>query len=144
MYIDRQSTPIILERSQFQIAAEGVSPHNVTSRAWHESCWLADFRVNTGPFRRDDKNWERLTLNFTDLMARIREIETGTEPLRSIGRTAWNLVARVNNQDLVASHPDILIDWADHIHPQFRNSEARRQRAAEELASAYQQLRESF
>jgi|GEM_PF-3969257 len=145
MELDRASQPIILHRELFEeVGHRRYKVAAVISRAWCEAGHLAELPIPMTPSERSHRHHDRLesiTLNFTDLMAGMRELERGEHHMMLLGKTAWDIVADINNESLAASDAEYLIPWIDGVHPDFRNGAHRREQAAQHLADAYRQLR---
>lgn len=137
-------TPRILYRDEFTRTGwrQGRQPQVIT-RAWNDSraasTQFLDMPLNE---RRsiDRDRYISNTLNFSELMKTVRLLETGQHHTMLLGKTAWNIIAEINNDGLSALEPDFLISWSEGIHPDLRNGEYRRGRAAERLQIAYAEL----
>lgn len=124
--------------------AHGKIPRVIT-RAWNDTRSTAELYAGLAFVK--DAVWvcqqvhtDPNLLDFEDAMKGIRFMESGSARFLSIGETAWNIVANINNEGLQPNNPDYLLEWVDAIHPGFRGGVASRERTAQQIADVYAHL----
>ena len=137
----------VITKQQFEQHGQQFSRHqNVLTRAWKDSLYLAKSTEQRFTGVSSWESWSRYDpeypneMNVIYAIAGRRYIETGQHHSLLLGRTAWNTLAAVNNDELSVTDPEYILPWTNHIHPDFRNGALRRERAAARLAAAYAEL----
>lgn len=131
----------LLKSAEFKdrALARGKTPA-VAQKAWQQTVDMTRL-ADTDEQRRSSRR-NAATLSQERVRRAIRLMESGKSPALMLGKTAWNLVAELNNDGLALDDPDYIIPWVDWLHKDLRGGERRRERAAERLNLAYRQLGE--
>ncbi len=133
----------ILHLEEFrEIASQHSRWPHVQTKAWKATLGVAFYNGGAADIPQNFWYSEQYpeSVNFSQVRAGIRKIESGAEHTMIGGARAWDIIAAVNNEAVSLSDPDYIIEWTPHIHPDFRNGLERRQRAAAHLVEAYQHL----
>lgn len=136
--------PRIVQLDEFRYAGRHhTGTDSVITRAWKSTLALESFMTREPGIKQSYywyKNEYPDVVNFDSVMQGVRYLETGKHHYMLLGRIAWNTIAEINNSSITINNPKYMIDWTPHIHNNFRNGPATRERAANLLATAYQDL----
>jgi hypothetical protein len=138
----------MLSRDQFELVGrKRGKTASVITRAWGstaDAAWWSQVGHDATKAQPRQELRSSTEIPLNDVLTSLRYVESGRSPwlFLTLGATAWNIVAEMNNQDVSPNDPDYLIPWQEWIHRDFRNGTERRARAAGRLAEAYGQLAE--
>ena len=138
----------MLSRDQFELVGrKRGKTASVITRAWGataDAAWWSQTAHDVTRVLPRQELRSNTEIPLNDVLASLRHVESGRSPwlFLTLGATAWNIVAEMNNQGVSPNDPGYLIPWQEWIHRDFRNGAQRRERAAERLAEAYGQLAE--